>query len=190
MRSSGARSVTSRTTRRAWRDSGASRRDQRVVVQLHRVQVDEQQRRRSASRRACARPDRGRSRPSSCSRPSRSAASNRSGGERSVGSSLRTSASYANAARRDHDTIGWYAIQSVCIALREPRLEPGPIAEVLPLEAEHLQRLALDLRHLVQAHRARDDLLQLRGIDRLDEIAERAVLHRPHRAVDRRARRS
>ena len=41
-----------------------------------------------------------------------------------------------------------------------------------------LQRLALDLRHLVQAHRARDDLLQMRRLDRLDQIAQRAVLHR------------
>ena len=67
----------------------------------------------------------------------------------------------------------------------EPHLEASAVAEVLAVEAEHLQRLALDAGHLVQPNGARHDLLQLRRRDRFDEVAKHAVFHGADRAFDR-----
>ena len=70
---------------------------------------------------------------------------------------------------------------------REPRLQPGAIPEVLAVDTEHLQRLALDAGHLMQPDRTGHDLLQLPRRDGLDEVTKRAVLHRPHGAFHRRS---
>ena len=76
---------------------------------------------------------------------------------------------------RDNRLVGNpNALERAC----ETRLEAGPIPQLPAASAVVLQSLAAHAGHLVQPDRSRHHVLQLSGLDRLDEVAQCPVLHR------------
>ncbi len=67
---------------------------------------------------------------------------------------------------------------------REAGLETGPVPEPPPLDADDLQRLPLQARHLVESHRVDERVVEeLRG-DGLLQVTEGPVLDRPDRGAE------